>query len=112
MSKRKTEKFLQREFFLGDLTDAARAISLDTLAKYLNNWNEKYFLLKESEKGGFSRTKKREEIIDFRMDKVLEGLSSAAKALAMDVIKGDTSIFGDVMKYQEGLIEQKWGVDM
>ena len=85
-------KIPKRRVFWGNTDNAERAISLNTLAKYLNNRNSNYLNGKISFQD-----------IEKRLPEVLEDLARATKEIAAEIINGDTSIFGDVMKFQAEL---------
>jgi len=94
--------------FFGESKDTSRAINLYTLAKYLDKWDNKLFLLDEVDDVTIPKIKKREEEIKENMSGILDGLSTAVIKLAANIISGDTSIFKDVMHYQRELIKKQF----
>ncbi|HOP73737.1 MAG TPA: hypothetical protein PLC07_01605 [Bacillota bacterium] len=97
-----------KKIFFGESEDASRAINLYTLAKYLDKWDNKLFLLKDVDNVAISEIKKREKVIKENMSGIIEGLSTAVIKLAANIISGDTSIFNDVMHYQSELIKKQF----
>lgn len=97
-----------KRIFFGDSRDASRAINLYTLARFLNNWDDKVFLLKDIDNVTIPKIKKREKVIKENMSGVVEGLSTAVSKLAVSIISGDTSTFKDVMDYQSELIKKQY----
>ena len=78
------------------------------LADYLDQRDDTYFILgKDIE--GFRYIKKREKIIRENMPGVLQGLACATKNIAEDILKGDSSIFTEVMNYYEELLKKQYG---
>lgn len=97
-----------KKIFFGESEDASKAINLYTLAKYLDKWDDKLFLLKDVDNVTIPGIKKREKIIKENMSGIIDGLSTAVIKLAASIISGDTSIFKDVMHYQSELIKKQY----
>lgn len=100
-------KFPAKRIFFGESNDAFRAINIYTLAKYLKQEDDKTFLLKDIDNVTIPKIKKREKIIKENMSGIIDGLSNAVNNLAIKIINGDTSIFKDVMCYQNELINKQ-----
>lgn len=98
----------KKKVFFGKSMDAAEAISLYSLARYLDKWDSKLFLLDNVDNVTISKIKVRERIITDNMSGTVEGLSIAVKKLASNIIDGDTSIFNNVFDYQNKLINDKY----
>ena len=97
-----------KKIFIGESKDASRAINLYTLAKYLDKWDDKLFLLTDVDNVTIPKIKKREKVIKENMSGIVDGLSTAVIKLASSIISGDTSIFKDVMHYQSELIKKQF----
>ena len=97
-----------RKIFFGESKDTSRAINLYSLARYLNKWENKLFLLKDVDNVTIPKIKKREKVINENMSGIIDGLSTAVSKLAACIISGDTSIFKDVMDYQSELIKKQY----
>jgi hypothetical protein len=92
-----------RSFYPLTRPNVPKAISLYTLAEMLGKRNEADFLLKDTQ--NTRQRNKREKIIEKSLHEVIVGLARATKICAIDILKGDTSIFSAVMEYE--LAEQK-----
>jgi len=101
-------EFPVKKYFVGEFKDAAKAISLDTLARYLGKWDEELFLLKDVDDLTLRKIKKREKVINENMSGVINGLSTAVIKLAANIIEGDTSVFQDVIRYESELIKKRY----
>lgn len=97
-----------KKVFFGEPKDASRAINLYSLAMYLNKWDDKSFLLKDVDNVAMPKIKKREKVIKENMSGIIDGLSIAVSKLATSIIRGDTSIFKDVMDYQSEFIKKQY----
>lgn len=97
-----------KRIFFGDSREYSRAINLYTLAGFLNNWDNKVFLLKDINNVTIHKIKKREKVINENMSGVIAGLSNAVSKLATSIISGDTSSFKDVINYQSELIKKQY----
>lgn len=95
-----------KRIFFGESSDASKAINLYTLARYLNKWDDKAFLLKDVDNVSIGQIKKREKEINENISGIIDGLSIAVNNLATSIIAGDTSVFMDVMNYQSELIKK------
>jgi len=96
-----------KKVFWSEINDASRAINLYSLAGLLNKLDDKSFLLKEVDNVYVSKIKKREELIRENMTGVIDGLSAAVRKFASSIIKGDTSVFKEVMDYQSLLVKKE-----
>lgn len=96
------------KIFFGESKDASKAIGLYSLAKYLDKWDEKLFLLKDVDNVAIRNINKREKVIKENMPGIVDGLSAAVIKLAANIINGDTSIFKDVMHYQSEIIRKQY----
>lgn len=88
--------------------DYGRAISLYSLINVINTEESKHFLLKNYYSVMFRDIKKREKIINENMEQVLENLAIMTKKYALDVLRGDTSIFPKIQAYEEELMKQNY----
>lgn len=99
----------EKKIFFGESSGFARAINLYTLAKLLNKWDDRIFLLEDDiDNVTVSKIEKREKVINQNMNEIIEGLAYAVKKIANQIITGDTSIFKDVMNYQRELIDKQY----
>lgn len=99
-------EFPAKKVFWGDSNNASRAISLYSLAGYLNKLGDKSFLLQEDQNVSISWIMKRHIIISENMSGIIAGLSTAASKFAADIIFGDTSVFRAVMDYHKDVVNK------
>lgn len=83
--------------FFGNYPHAAKAVSLYTLAGMLGHLDDPDFLLQDL--GNTRKRNKHAKLIETRMPDILAGLARATQTYASDILKGDTSIFPQVMAY-------------
>ena len=88
--------FPMNRAFFGDYPDRAKGISLSTLTEMLGHSDDPNFLLKDT---SFRHRNKRFKLIEMRMHDIIAGLARATQIYAIDIVKGDTSIFLKVMEY-------------
>lgn len=98
-------EFPQTRVFWGNSLGKARAIDIYTLVE-LNGGKTTDFLLGDISIVEFSKVKKREKIIQSKMESILLNLSNLCKKYASEIIRGDLSIFPSAMKYQQKKIEK------
>lgn len=98
---------LQNSEFPKNAKDAS-IVNLYALASFLSQGKEDMFILKDLYDNTFPKIKKRERIINERMNEVLENLALGVKKYALNIIAGETSLFPEVQKYQVELINRKY----
>jgi len=98
----------QKKVFFGEPKDASRAINLYSLARYLNKLDDKLFFLKDVDNVTIPKIKKREKVIKKNISGIMDGLSTAVNKLAANIISGDTSIFKDIMDYQNDIVKKQY----
>jgi len=97
-----------KRIFFGESIDASKAINIYSIARFLNRWDDKTFLLNDVDNVTISKIKKREKVINGNMSGIIDGLSSAVNKLAKNIIAGDTSIFKEAFNYQSEVIKKKY----
>lgn len=89
--------FPAKQASFGHYPDRAKAINLEVLAEMLDHGDDPDFLL--GKLSGSRRRNKRAKLIETNMHDILAGLARATQTYAIDILKGDTSIFPEVMNY-------------
>lgn len=89
-----------------EFTKFRKAASLYSLVDVINANDSKNFLLKNYRSVMVRDIKKREKIINENMEQVLENLAIMTKKYALDVLRGDTTIFPKIQAYEEELNKQ------
>lgn len=101
-------KLPKKRYFLGKNPEASKAIDIYSLAQFLNKTNENYFLLKDIDSVMLSKIKKRQMVLNSNLPGVISGLVCAVENLALNVVKGDTSIFDDVINFKTEKYEKMY----
>jgi hypothetical protein len=96
-------KFPLTRVFWGNSLGKARAIDLYTLVE-MHGGKTTDFLLGDISIVTFSKVKKREKIIQSKMESILVNLKDLCIKYASEVIGGDLSIFPSAMVYQQNKI--------
>lgn len=93
---------------LNEYPNAARAITIYTLATTLGNAGDDTFLLKNVTDTSTRQCKIRAKIIMSRLPEVISGLAVATQKYASDILSGDTQIFTKVMEYQTKIADDSY----
>jgi hypothetical protein len=101
-------EFPEDRVFFSEPKGRPLAIDLYTLARFMDELDDSDFLLKNIDNLNTSAIKKRLKVITENMSGVVEGLAQATEKLASDILKGDTSVFGDVVKLKTKIIAEQY----
>ena len=80
----------------------SRGITLNDFVNYIGECDNPLLLLKYGKDGHYETRRHvnaRAKIINENLSGVISGLAKATHELAIDIIKGDSSIFPEIMKY-------------
>lgn len=83
----------------GEVAGAARAIRLESLAAVRGHGDDPDFLLGDIDRVDGRSTNKRFKLLENNLSGVVDGLARATERYASDILRGDTSIFSEVMAY-------------
>lgn len=90
---------LQRPGILNDAQDIPGSIFLHALAEVLGHQDDPTFLLGDTDRVHGRVINERAKILQTNLRGVLEGLATATERYAADILRGDTSIFPEVLRY-------------
>jgi hypothetical protein len=99
-------KFPQTRVCWGNSDGKARAIDLYSAVE-LSGGKTTDFLLGDISSVSFSKVKKREKIVQSKMEPILQNLKDLCVKYASEVIGGDLSIFQSALIYQQNKIEKR-----
>jgi hypothetical protein len=88
-----------RAVFFGETHGAARAFTLYTLAEMLGHADDPDFVLGDADRVDGRSVNKRSKLLQTNLPGIIQGLAQASERYARDILRGETSVFPAVMRY-------------
>lgn len=98
----------KRSVFPNEDNDVHRMVDIYTLGHYLKN--SEGFLLQDTHISTLEAIRKRYQVIDQTLEKVVQNLARYTKENASSIVQGDTSLFNTLMLAYQQLIQEQYPI--